>query len=417
MGRLDSLLKAGRQHTYVARDFILNIIASVMLTAVTQLLVFPLLSRTFDADFYGVILTVMGIGNVLVTSIGNSVNNARLLMETDYLEKKYAGDFMPIITFGSIASSGIFLVYLLFSGNVNSWITALLLIVYVLLGNMRGYGVVAYRLTLNFRDNLICSFFISLGQAIGLLILVATHMETIWPIVFVIGELAAIPVLLVNTSIFMEPFHITPLVSKTIGKITILIFTALIANILIYLDRIMLLPILGGEAVSIYTTASFMGKCLGILLTPMAGVLLGYFAQSSFKMTKFKYRSINILVLIGAAAFFVICLLIAKPITGFLFPTLIERAIPYLVIANLTAIIGAVGNMTQPAVLKYAPLSFQIYIQLAYCAIYLGGGLYGAKTNGLMGFAIAALFASIARLIALFALGEKYIDGDIGNRD
>lgn len=397
------------RYSHVAKDFSLNILASLVITAVTQIMVYPWLAREYDAVLYGVILTIMGVGNTLVTTVGVSLNNTRLLMVSDYEEAGQLGDFLPLLNALNLVSMVLFFTYI---RNVNSNInnlTVVLLLVYIVLGNARGYGMVAYRLILNFRKNLICSIFVAMGNISGVLLVVFLQQKALWPIIFVLGEGFGITILLINTSIFNEPLKRTTLFSKTSGKLSILLATTLIGNLLIYLDRILLLPILGGEAVSTYTTASFFGKCLGLLLTPMAGVLLSYYAQGDYAMTKKKFRGINVTVLLFAILFFLVSLLLSAPLTGLLYPTLIAAAKPFLMIANITMIIASVGNMTQPAVLKYAPTWFQIVIQLVYCIIYVGGGYIGSVKNGLQGFAIAALLAALFRLFMLYGIGETYI--------
>ena len=80
----------------------------------------------------------------------------------------------------------------------------------------------------------------------------------------------------------------------TLIKYIILIFTGLSTTLSTYLDRLIIYPLLGGDAVTVYTVASFFGKSLGIVMTPIAGVLLGYYAQRNFIMTKKKFWSINV---------------------------------------------------------------------------------------------------------------------------
>ena len=65
----------------VIKDFSLNILASFVITAVTQIIVYPWLARGYEAALYGVILTIMGVGNTIVSTVGGSVSNTRLLME------------------------------------------------------------------------------------------------------------------------------------------------------------------------------------------------------------------------------------------------------------------------------------------------------------------------------------------------
>lgn len=396
-------------YRYVIKDFSLNILASIVITAATQIIIYPWLAREYDAVLYGVILTIMGVGNTIVSTVGGSVNNARLLMLTEYEEKRQCGDFLPILYTLDIVSVFLYLFYIIATDSTISLVTLLLLLLYLIMGNARGYGMVAYRLELNYTKNLICSIAVASGNITGALIIVAGHQRDLWPLIFVLGEVFGTIVIAIGTDIFREPLNLTDLFRTTSGKVLILLVTTLIANLLIYLDRILLLPILGGEAVSIYTTASFFGKCLGLLLTPMAGVLLSYFAQGDYDMTKRKFREINLIVAVFAGTFFLVSLLMSDPITGLLYPTLISSARPFLVIANLTMIIASAGNMTQPAVLKYAPTWFQIVIQIVYCIVYIVGGYYGSMRNGLSGFAVAALIATLIRLAMLYGIGELYI--------
>lgn len=409
MGRFAKIIRRISQHANIYKDFALNILASVIITGISQLVLYPWLAKVYNPQTYGLILTVMGIGNVFVTAVGNSINNVRLLMEEEYKKNKFKGDFLPIIAIASIVSAILMAVYIQTTSIAIDLIACILLCAYVIIGSLRGYAVVAYRLKLDFRGNLICCIAIGVGQVVGLIITVLAKNSSLWPLAFVLGEALAIPIIMKHSDILFEPYRITPLLGRTVKKLIALCATSLIANVLIYLDRIMLLPILGGDAVSTYTTASFFGKCLGILLTPMAGVLLGYYAQSGFSMTLEKFRKTNLVVLSGATLFYLVSLTLSKPITGLLYPSLIDSANDYLVIANLTAIVAAVGSMTQPAVLKFAPIRLQVYIQIGYCLIYLGGGYFGSQQGGLFGFSIAALVAVLMRLIALYILGEKHI--------
>ena len=99
----------------------------------------------------------------------------------------------------------------------------------------------------------------------------------------------------------------------------------------------------------------------------------------------------------------------SDPITGLFYPTIIESADQYIGIANLTMVINFVCGMVQPAVLKYTPLVWQIFIQLAYLFIYIGGGYVAIVKFGMHGFVYAALAAIIVRLLILLIVGDLTI--------
>ena len=276
----------------------------------------------------------------------------------------------------------------------------------MLFGTLRAYYVVAYRLILNFKKLLISNVIMCGGYLLGIFITIQTG---VWPLSFALGEIAASIYILTTTSLVKEPCKKTELFKTSFNKFMILIGTTLIANLIQYLDRLLIYPVLGADSVSAYTVASFFGKSLGVVMVPIAGVLLGYYAQKDFKMSKKRFWKINITVLILSGAFYVFAFWISPWFTGLLYPTLMEQAGPYIALANLAAIISVTGNITQPAVLQYAQTYWQIVIQVIYGLIYVGGGLLALLNYGLTGFCYAAISASLIRLILLYIIGHRGI--------
>lgn len=72
------------QSKFFLVDSSLNILASLLLTASTQLFIYPLLSRYYDAYEYGTILTSMGLINAIGVTLGSTINNTRLLAQKKY---------------------------------------------------------------------------------------------------------------------------------------------------------------------------------------------------------------------------------------------------------------------------------------------------------------------------------------------
>lgn len=118
------------------------------------------------------------------------------------------------------------------------------------------------------------------------------------------------------------------------------------ASVLLYLDRLLLLPLLGGAIVTIYTVASLFGKCLGIVMTPIAGVLLGYYFQKNFSLSQKNFWKLNVSVLVLGGVFFLICFLCAEFFTGLLYKTVILAVHSYILSANFIAIWGGFNDST-----------------------------------------------------------------------
>lgn len=381
-------------------DVILNLLATIAMSGLMQLLIYPYLSRVLGADEYGKFLTLIGISNIVATTLGNSLNNVRLLRDSDYLGKGIKGDFHLL----ALLSEGFVLVIipaviLLFRENA---VSILLICIISFLTCFRAYYSVGYRIILNYRKLLIQSLIYCAGGVLGLLLVKATSLWQ-WPFIF--AELAAGIYTYRTCGLVHEPRHRTPLLRETSWDYGYLIFTAFVANAITYLDRLLLYPLLGGQNVSIYYTATFFGKTIGIILTPMAGVLLSYYAKITGITCRQFWKQNGVLILF-CATFYVLTFKLSGPITGLLYPTLIGSARNYLQIGNLSAILLAATSIVQPSVLKFCKTVYQPVIQMIHLAAYIGLGLLFLHQWGLMGFCIAALLANSIKLILLLIVGH-----------
>lgn len=389
----------------ISTDFILNIIASFMLTGATQLIVYPMLAYRFSSDVYGEILTIMGIVSIVIVALGNSLDNVRLIVNTDYEKEHVQGDFNVIALSVSFISV------------IITWITSsaffgqtpaetILLCIYVAIMTFTTYACVEYRLLLNFKKILICNTLTAVGYIAVVFLL---EKIAIWPLPFACAMIVQLVYVLCTTKVYREKWCITPLWKKTLSKYSILIVTGLFSNMLIYMDRLLIYPLLGSDSVSTYSVAAFFGKSLGIVMIPVAGVLLGYFSQSGFQMSVRKFRQINGISLLLGIGFMVLSVVLSPIITKILYPDIYMDAKPYLFMANLGATISVVCSLTQAAVLKFAPTGVQLVKELAYCITYVVTCLLLLEKYGLWGFCIAALVANLVKLVILYVLGEVYL--------
>lgn len=388
-----------------SKDFMFNILASLISTGVLQFIVYPSFAKIFHVSLYGQLLTIVGIVNAISLSFGNILNNTRLIQNSEYEEENISGDFNVILSVVNIIGFMIIIIVgnMLFSFSVT---INFLLGIYTILLIIKSYLIVAYRLILDFKLNLYNNIFTVFGYLIGIYI---TGKTLLWPLTFILGELISIIFLFYTTDLIKEPFKLTKLFKKTKNKYIILILTGLIGNSLVYLDRLIIYPLLGGVAVSIYTVASLFGKTLGIVLGPISGVLLGYYSKSDFNMTKKTFWFLNFSTIILSILFFGFAMGVGPWFTEILYPSLIEEAKPYMFYANLVAVIGAASNMIQPAVLKFAPTQWQFVKEVTFGIIYVVLGIVLGTEYGLIGFCIAGIIANLFKTIFLLAVGSKYI--------
>ena len=384
----------------ISGDFIINILASVIYTFARQIVVFPLLAARLTDGAYGTLLTITGLATVCTSMLGNSLNNVRLIEDSRYQERGVLGDFNILCLFGS-GVSVVFAIVLrqMFALPV---VTAVLLAAYLVVSNCYQYANAFFRLELNFKRTLLCNTLMSAAYCAAALVFASAEL---WPAVFLIGEGAGLLFVSKTTPFLREPLARTPLFAATAGTLLTYIASNLIGNLLTYADRMILYPMLGAESVSYYSVASFFGKSAGIVMTPIAGVLLGYFAQKNFKASKKLFAIVNGCSLACLTVFLVGCWLFAPWFTRLLYPSLYESAAPYIFLANLASALGIAGSMAQPMVLKACSVRWIFLTQLIYGASYLLLVWMWVPGYGLLGFCWAAIAANAVRTLALYAIG------------
>lgn len=389
-----------QQAARITGDFVINILASVIYTFARQIVVFPLLAARLTDGDYGTLLTVTGLANVCTSLVGTSLNNIRLVQNSRYEEAGEKGDFNLLCLAGAALSVVFSLVLWAVFGY--SWLTALLLTGHILVANLYQYASAFFRLELNFRRILRANLLVS-GAYMAAAVVFAT--AELWPLVFLIGEGAGLLYAARTTGFHREPMARTPLLGETSRKLVAFMLASLVGTVLLYADRMIIYPTLGAESVSYYATASFFGKSAGIVMTPVAGVLLGYFAQKNFTASKKLFALVNGISLVCLGVFLLGCWLLAPWFTRLLYPSLYAQSAPYIFLANLGAVISIAGNMAQPMILKCCSTRWILLIQVLYGGTYLVSALLLMPAYGLLGFCWSAILAGSVRLCALYALG------------
>ena len=74
-------------------DMCLNIIAVTIPVAVLQLIVYPITAKSIGGDSYGLMITIYSVWIMISNSLGNVLNNIRLLYENAYLKQNIKGNF------------------------------------------------------------------------------------------------------------------------------------------------------------------------------------------------------------------------------------------------------------------------------------------------------------------------------------
>ena len=162
-------------------------------------------------------------------------------------------------------------------------------------------------------------------------------------------------------------------------------------------------PLLGGTAVSIFYTATILGKTVSLAIQPASGVLLSYFAQMKKLNNKYFVLFCGTSFGIGIIGY-IIVILISRPVLSFLYPQFVNEALEYIYIATLAIMINIVCGVVNPAVLKFCSSKWQLAINLSYLFIYVGSTVILMNFYGLMGFCIGILIANSIKLLLMLII-------------
>ncbi len=398
-------MKKYAQAVEIGKNFLLRLATAFLSTGVRQFFTLPVLLAIFGKEVYGTILTINSVANIVEVCLGNTLNNTRLVNNSLYEEKGYEGDFngfaLIAAAIGTVAA-----VVLPFVFPFLNWATGLMMWLVIVLGIWHSYYTVGLTMRLKFQEAFVHSLFIAAGTLVGVGL---TKLTGLWPFAFLMGHVVALILLFIRTPLMREKLRWTPLVKVSAKKWGTLTATSALANAMVYLDRLLLYPVLGAGAVAVYTTASFFGKCVAALIQPASNVFLAYISQKDFKMS----RKIFTYITGASVAFCGVCLLasllLAPWITGLFYPSLLAEAAPFFVLANTAAMIAAAGTMVQAIVLRFCNASKLLYTQIIYSIVYLGGGLLVLAPFGITGFCWVAIAANTVRLLTLIFYGYKKV--------
>ncbi|MBP3819621.1 MAG: hypothetical protein J6H31_15115 [Butyrivibrio sp.] len=391
----------------VSRDFLLNLLAALFLLITTEFIVLPQMANAMSSEQYGQVLMLLGIITSVSSAFGNGLNNVRLIMHHKYEARGINGDYNVLISYlGILALFVICCSSIIFDINKSEIIAMTIL---SLLGGLRLYLSVAFRLRINYLGIMLLNGIISVGYVIGLKLYILTDDIGLWWLLFLFGEALALGYLLYSTEILKEPFKRTYLFKETCMCFGWLCYLTLLGSLLNFMDRNIIYPILGGDSVAVLFVAMLTGKTVSYVAKPMGNVMLSYFAQSSFRMTRSIYWRINLATVIVGVILYFGSIAISRYVLHYFYPSYEELAMQLVMLATAIPLLIMIGALAQPAVLRFAKLPALAFWQSLYVVVYILGAIVMTKQYGLYGFCYVAILLAMLRIFILWWLGDRSV--------
>lgn len=371
---------------------------ALLMNGVLQILVYPLLNRFMGSGQLGKLLYLMGLVAILCPSVGQALNTSRLVVRRDY--EVTNGDYnLLLLGFGGIGTAVSLAVA---RDSMTSGMTVFWTIVLLMTTIFRYYGDVEYRLNLNYRRYFCYYAVLTAGYAAGFVLYFFTEN---WFLVFITGEAACLAYLGATGTVFHGFFQRSRWFGKAFQRGGFLVFSYLITNLTLNIDRIVLEHLIGSLAVTQYYVTSLIGKTLVLLVAPVNTIIISYLTRDQKRMDRKQFLKFTG---IGAAVSLVFFLgaQIGTPLFVRLFyRELYDSVRPMITVVNLSQILGVLSTYLFIVALTFTEEKWQLILQIFHLLLIGVLVLIFTGNGGIIGFADAVLIANAVRVAAVILLG------------
>lgn len=381
-------------------DTLKTIVSSLLMAFGLQLVAYPLIQRTVGNAEFGHILTSYTILTITSVVMANTLNNIRLVNIEYYDSNHYYSLFIRLFLISIIIESiGIYLVFHMMF-NV-SWIGILALVILNLFMCLRIYLSVFFRMKLQYNKILIVSVFQFIGILVGL---ACFKVIQSWLIIFLVSELFAL------AYTFWKLKHIFVVKTKSdephiVNDYLMLLGTNALNNSNLYLDRLILLPLINGTAVTFAFLATFVGKMLATFLYPVNNVLLSYVSVNANVNKLRQYTLVNSYGILAIIFVTIVSYPATLIIVKLLYHLNPHQLTEFIIIGNIGVLLNVVSTMIQTLNTKHSSITRQAHFITVHTILYIVLAIILTHFYGLLAFFWITLIANFIKLVILNLLG------------
>ena len=386
----------------IAANTAYTIGGALVLNDVLQLLVYPRLAASLGARRNGTVLYIMALVNIMGPSVGQALNNSRLILRRDM--PVVNGDYnLAVLIYTALGTAGAFLFTGITSpGTFGTAAGAVLTAALILFTVFRYYGDVEYRLSLDYRRYFIYYVLCSAGYAGGFVLYLVSGK---WMAVFLAGEILALCYVAATGTIFRNFFARSECFGPVMKKGGLLVLSYFVTNLTLNIDRLYLNNTLGGEAVTVYYVVSLIGKTLVLFIAPINTVVISYLTRENARLDRRRFIRFSAVGVFAAAVFFVLTRIATPIFIRIFYPALADQSGPLVTVVSISQILAMLSAYLFIIALTFTGERWQLALQTLHLGVLVllitlmtpGGGLYG--------FSTAVLLANLIRVLLVLILG------------
>jgi len=370
------------------KDVSFNVLAFGLYIAIQQIFIMPYLSKNSSEIEFSNIILFITIFNIVSVVLGDELGNTRIIRNNLYSEKRIHGDFDYIYLIVVIVTIALGFVVNLFVGI--DWVVYLIYLTVIILGITRYYSMSYYKMKQNFHKILLTNIFYGIGALLGVFVSIKLQFN-LAPFLF--GEILSLIFVIymnINDKEQKVSFDKTAEFSRSFMVFSQLGLLAMLMNLITYLDRIVIYPILGAAAMATYYGASSMSKMISLVFNPISGVVLAKLSTINNKRKDGVIsKIIPLLTPLIVSAFFG-SLVLSYLGVRFLYPQYLYNATRLLVPISLATALSVVSLILRPVIMTFFETKNLMMINFVYAVVFCISMYLFSNYWGIVGFAWAS---------------------------
>ncbi|HEL1699274.1 TPA: hypothetical protein TY884_000890 [Streptococcus suis] len=368
-------------------DVLLNSLSFFIYILGQQLLFMPLMGKWLTEGIYANFIIFISVFAILSNSLGNELGIVSQIIE----QKVNFQKILHFIAFISFCVTVIILYYLNFN-----FLDTVFLSLSVFLANYRLFYSGYFRKNSLFRNVLVINILYLIGICFGLAVYRLTYL--IWSPLLLAELISLIYIFCYQNKLEEDNIPISKENVKTFLNFSLISF---LNNLITYLDKIIIYPILGPTAVSIYYSTASMSKVVNLVTNPLHGVLLNWIKNDGNRNNIIKK------FIVATMPIIVISSIISIPITYFAMKLLYSQFLPQgnqlIVPVSLALGISIGTSLLKSVLLKFIDSKIVLRIFIFYFLSFVILAYVSSNLFGLVGFSYSVFISKCILLIGFIS--------------
>ena len=217
--------------------------------------------------------------------------------------------------------------------------------------------------------------------------------------------MAAILYLVFRGTVFKDFLKISDAFRAAATRGTFLMFSYVITNLTLNIDRLVLKMLIDDLAVTQYYVVSLIGKTMVLLVAPINTIIISYLTKRKENLNRKQYMMfvgggllVSLIFFLGAQ--------IATPLFVMLFyGNLYDSVKSLITIVNASQILGLLSAYIFIVVLTFTNEKWQMILQAVHLIVISALVYAMARGGDLYGFSVAVLLANTIRVVTVITFG------------